>query len=703
MLITQIIQEKEGEKYREISTEKAFERIINGKYCKPVQELRNFYDYIPLIEKDEINDSHNAIIEKKIPRLCFSMKANAFKNRDCEDGTNNVILLEINNLGSMKAAMYYRQEAAKMPHTLMTFVGADGHSLKIVCPYSQHESIDKDMDCQNVRMAAYKKASLAYKAHLGIDIDNREPIPERSCMISDDADAYYNDEAMTIMVTPEDCLLKSDKNERAAAYEAPQQEDRGVIPGRSVRQSQKMVYEYCLTKAFDNTNHLDAVDFPAEALHQLAKYCFESDLPIEMCICLTGYNSLIGNDMDYVRLVFNNAYQKKTKAKIPTKNIPVSALLTYKMEDMLQNTYEMRRNVVSGMVEYRERNGFDFAFVPLTKQVKNTITIKALKLGLNSWDKDLERYLESNLLRDYDPMQDYLSHLPKWDGKDRISLFAQCVPNNNPDWVKNFHTWMLSMVAQWQGKNQERGNAIIPIMIGMQGTGKSSLCSKILPPQLMEYYNDKLTFDNENSVQIALSRFALVNLDEFDSLKKSQQPLLKYLVQKSDVKIRTMYTLNFESHRRYASFIGTTNEVQPLLDETGSRRFICAKVTGAIDFDTANAIDHEQMYAQAVAELKQGARFWFNNEENEIIQAFNDQFCKKNTIAVMMELTFEKPKKEENGEYMSLDSIVKMLKMKYPNLKEDGVINRNIGHYLTQQGFDRKRDVQGMKYRIVRK
>ena len=40
------------------------------------------------------------------------------------------------------------------------------------------------------------------------------------------------------------------------------------------------------------------------------------------------------------------------------------------------------------------------------------------------------------------------------------------------------------------------------------------------------------------------------------------------------------------SHRRYASFIGTTNESTPLTDPSGSRRFICVTVEGDIDFET---------------------------------------------------------------------------------------------------------------------
>ena len=47
-------------------------------------------------------------------------------------------------------------------------------------------------------------------------------------------------------------------------------------------------------------------------------------------------------------------------------------------------------------------------------------------------------------------------------------------------WPQLFHIWMRSMVAMWRGKGQLTGNALVPILIGHQGCGKTSFCRILL-------------------------------------------------------------------------------------------------------------------------------------------------------------------------------------------------------------------------------
>ena len=142
------------------------------------------------------------------------------------------------------------------------------------------------------------------------------------------------------------------------------------------------------------------------------------------------------------------------------------------------------------------------------------------------------------------------------------------------------------MVAMWLGKGQLTGNALVPLLIGRQGCGKTSFCRLLLPPELMNYYNDRINFKNESDLNLGLTSFALINLDEFDKITQRQQIVLKYLVSTTDLNYRPPYGKAYQSHRRYASFIGTTNEQMPLSDPTGARRFICVNIDGDIDFQT---------------------------------------------------------------------------------------------------------------------
>ena len=124
-----------------------------------------------------------------------------------------------------------------------------------------------------------------------------------------------------------------------------------------------------------------------------------------------------------------------------------------------------------------------------------------------------------------------------------------------------------------------------PLLIGRQGCGKTRFCKILLPPELRDYYNDKLNFKNEFDLNIALTSFALINIDEFDKTTNSQQIVLKYLLSSSDVKFRPPYGKTIKQYRRYTSFIGTTNQLQPLVDPTGSRRFVCVGIPAGRNID----------------------------------------------------------------------------------------------------------------------
>ena len=96
------------------------------------------------------------------------------------------------------------------------------------------------------------------------------------------------------------------------------------------------------------------------------------------------------------------------------------------------------------------------------------------------------------------------------------------------------------------------------------------------------------------------------------------------MLQAVDVKYRNLYESITQQHKRYAAFIATTNNPQPLIDYTGSRRYMCIRVKERID--TSTAVNYEQLYAQAVEEVKSGARTYFDNETEHQIQLENADF-----------------------------------------------------------------------------
>ena len=270
------------------------------------------------------------------------------------------------------------------------------------------------------------------------------------------------------------------------------------------------------------------------------------------------------------------------------------------------------------------------AFLPLTDRDLNSLTVDQLLAGGQSWSYAMRLCVDSAHVEDYNPVADYLDHLPQWDGHDHISDLAARVPTDYQDWPRLFRRWLLAMVAQVRGMSQDHGNSIVPMLIGAQGTGKSTFCKMLLPRHLRQYYMDDIKMDNAEQVERVLGRMWLVNIDEYDAKTTREQAKIKRLLTERDVQVRRPRSDQYTMVQRLCSFIATTNERRPLTDPTGSRRYLCVELTGTID--TATPLDHDQLFAQVLHELSQGEPFFLTREEEALMEAHNERYCRQRVI-----------------------------------------------------------------------
>ncbi len=471
------------------------------------------------------------------------------------------------------------------------------------------------------------------------------------------------------------------------------------VPGLSLLTSRVRRFHDCLDEVIEKHRGQEDDELYAVAvLEDLANGCHTMDLPQEFAMRMAGFQHLFGHDTELVKTVFQTAYLHENHKSVPLKYMRPSALLTYKTEAYMRNHYVLRLNIMTGEPEYKVR-GLGYGFQPLDRYARNTMSINALKAGVDSWDKDMNRYIDSNLIPQYNPIEDYLSNLPRWDGRDRVTALARRIKTTNKKWKSYFHIWMLSMVAQWLGKSSQHGNAIVPLLIGPQGSGKTTFCRRLLPEGLQPYFNDRLSMKNDNDIFMAMSSYALINIDEFDAMSKSHQPILKYLLSKHDVKMRPPHGKAVVRKRRLASFIATTNNLRPLVDPTGSRRFVCIY---ADKIDNAAKINHNQIYTQLVEELKSKRRYWFTDHENELIMEANEQFQQVNDLEKMVRLTFMQAEETPSDAYfMSVAEIADILASRFTTFRYTNNMRVVLGRTLQQYGYKQKRISTGVCYQIV--
>ena len=206
------------------------------------------------------------------------------------------------------------------------------------------------------------------------------------------------------------------------------------------------------------------------------------------------------------------------------------------VRDFMEQNYDLRYNVMKQTEEFRPKkrqdgtngnsdttnfrydstnfsydstnycNGDTTVWRQLTDREMRRIAIEQMEEVGVAWSVDVELYVRSALIPSYNPVTDYLERCGTWDGReDYIRRMATRVPTSYRRWPDLFHRWLLAMVAQWMNLSRDFGNAVVPLLIGGQGTRKSTFCKLILPPELREYYIDDVKMDSAALGQLAMA------------------------------------------------------------------------------------------------------------------------------------------------------------------------------------------------------
>ena len=309
----------------------------------------------------------------------------------------------------------------------------------------------------------------------------------------------------------------------------------------------------------------------------------------------------------------------------------------------------------------------------------------------------MDRFLTSEYIPFYNPVEEYLYDTGQWDGKDRIRALAALVPCSNPHWKELFYRWFLSMVAHWMELDKQHGNSTSPLLVGAQGFRKSTFCRILLAPELRFGYTDSIDFKSKQEAERYLGRFFLINIDEFDQINVNQQGFLKHLLQKPVANLRKPYGNTIQEIRRYASFIGTSNQKDLLTDPSGSRRFICIEVTAPIE--TNVTINYKQLYAQAIHAIYKGERYWLNDEDEAILKQTNREFEQASPLEQLFHCYFRPADAEEEGEWLTAMQILNYLQTKTRNKL---AINKvaQFGRALQKLNIPCRKSMKGTLYHL---
>lgn len=350
---------------------------------------------------------------------------------------------------------------------------------------------------------------------------------------------------------------------------------------------------------------------------------------------------------------------KKELATELKRERPTTGSETRQLIDMLERDYQFRFNTLTGCTEMKANSGNWHA---VDERDLNSLTMEARLKGINVWANETRRYLVSNAISDYNPIEDYLQRVKgKWDGQDHIRLLADTVKTKLPQWHVWFRRWLLAVVAQWRGMNPSYGNAVAPLIVGAQGFHKSTFCRQLLPPELQWGYADSLNIAEKRQMLLAMHQLLLINIDEFNQISRQQQQgFLKNMMQMAVVKAKRPYGKQLEELPRHASFIATSNMSDLLTDPSGSRRFFVVELSAPIDTTTPPC--HDQLYAQIMNALDSGERYWFDDNESKAIIEHNRNYQQLSPAEQCFMEHYEAVATERNGQWLTASTIFEHLR-----------------------------------------
>lgn len=675
-------------------TVKTFEWFLERiKIDTKAEDIGKFRQYIARF-------GDNGIYEDNVPMAMIHPLAEMVKT---ENGNleitsfNGLTWLHVANLMKAEEIKAVKDASMILPTTFAAFKGADGRSVEILVSVAQKDVEAKpqteteiDAFCE----AAYDVAFGAYSGVLPKPIERQTVTARSHFRMTLDEEPYYNPQVTPMMVQlfKSNILQSEDKEPELREMDYRLYED------------YELLYKQASNEALEETKSvIESQRYDAYMTTLAHKLC-ELNVPEEEAFVHIRNHHVYKEiyDESRVRAIVSAAYsEEKPKRKKEGEMVSVE---TRRLIDFLKTRYVFRYNEVMGYTEYRPNTTWLKDWEPCDENVINSMTIEARLSDLDVKDKDVRRYVHSNMIRKIDPISEYLSNCyNKWDGKtDHIAMLARCVPCQIPQWETWFKKWFLYMVAQWVLPQQEYGNSVVPLLISPQGDGKTTFCRMILPKQLRWGFLESLDVSEKRTTLQAMHNFLLIDLDEFNAISpKQQEGFLKNVIQLPSVKIKRPYGKHVEEFKRYASFIATTNETNVLSDPSGSRRFICVNLTAPIHTDYKP--NYEALYGQAYRMvINREMEWWFSAEEVKEIMNHNRQYQLTPPAVQYFNEYYQPALDETDGKWLSPTAIYDQLRqIAGAGLKANGV--SAFGRYLWNMPELQHRRVGSSKQYLVKK
>ncbi len=703
-------------------------------------QLINKDELVRIIKFDEMTKNHTELYRKQVPiskaladntkLMMPGITASALMDGQGKQVANILkptywLAVDIDKIPEEKMQEVITK-ADKDPYVMARYVTASGHGLRILARYKPFD--DPEVTAVELFGVVVRKAMDYFSILLGVPADEKCCDITRMCGLAHDPTAYFCWNSKPFELESKDIKRLYFKKSMAEKYERRS--------SRRRKPSQKMV---SLAK------HIPTIDEAAASIEKLLETwgkAFEpsrhNDYVYNFGLTCLKYDIDQKEATDYADQHFSAQYPKTVSVmnqaykhqeqrgtwQFMRKGESYGKKPSMKMlKQWLSMRYEFHRNEVTGYYEVCSRDVLKGKFHHWTRMddnIENSLWIEMEEDGLQTQQPRLHSLINSDFSEKYNPLLDYLTALPTWDGKtDYIQMLADRIHIANTDGAHHtqedfryfFKKWFVAMVVTWV-TDTVVGQTIL-IFVGKGGLFKTTFFDKLLPKILHDYFiNESTASYTDKDFMEAMASKALMCLDEFETAFGKNLSAFKSCVTKLFFSIRRPYDKYRTELPHRAAMCGTSNSVQ-IISEEENRRY-SPWLIESIDSPIDHPIDYQHVYAQAVALGKEvmerqrkhedGWVFWLTTEDIEVMREHNKMFMISNYMEDQILRYYRVPGKDVEARYIKFRYSSEILERigGCPALSRY-IYQQNLASTLLRLGFERKRRSKGMGWFVIEK
>ena len=703
-------------------------------------QLINKDELVRIIKFDEMTKNHTELYRKQVPiskaladntkLMMPGITASALMDGQGKQVANILkptywLAVDIDKIPDEKMQEVIAK-ADKDPYVMARYVTASGHGLRILARYKPFD--DPEVTAVELFDVVVRKAMDYFSILLGVPADEKCCDITRMCGLAHDPTAYFCWNSKPFELESKDIKRLYFKKSMTEKYERRS--------SRRRKPSQKMV---SLAK------HIPTIDEAAPAIEKLMETwgkAFEpsrhNDYVYNFGLTCLKYDIDQKEATDYADQHFSAQYPKTVSVmnqaykhqeqrgtwQFMRKGESYGKKPSMKMlKQWLSMRYEFHRNEVTGYYEVCSRDVLKGKFHHWTRMddnIENSLWIEMEEDGLQTQQPRLHSLINSDFSEKYNPLLDYLTALPAWDGKtDYIQVLADRIHIADTDGAHHtqedfryfFKKWFVAMVVTWV-TDTVVGQTIL-IFVGKGGLFKTTFFDKLLPKILHDYFiNESTASYTDKDFMEAMASKALMCLDEFETAFGKNLSAFKSCVTKLFFSIRRPYDKYRTELPHRAAICGTSNSVQ-IISEEENRRY-SPWLIESIDSPIDHPIDYQHVYAQAVALGKEvmerqrkhedGWVFWLTTEDIEVMREHNKMFMISNYMEDQILRYYRVPGKDMEARYIKFRYSSEILERigGCPALSRY-IYQQNLASTLLRLGFERKRRSKGMGWFVIEK